>query len=534
MKIWFGIFLAIISGVLAAMAFPPLQLSWLCWIAWSPLIIDLWFAESKKHHLLRMLGLGYLGGIFFFWCSLAWIREVTMMGWFVLGLYLGIYPALWALFIGTICRPRQERPTKDLIWLNSWNNLWLAILGAAAWSGLEWIRGFLFTGFGWNSQGVALYRLVPLIQIADITGVQGLSFLVIMVNLIFVMTIKRLSLELRKYGWHSHFDFTITLALVAAAFLYGARKIFYSRTALTPIRIACIQPSIPQNLKWDPAFEEAILQTCLKQSEAAIRMHPNLLMWPEATTPRPALVDPETRALIEGVARSFSGDLLIGTIHFSGDKSFNSAVLFTDQGKKAQIYSKVHLVPFGEYIPLRHSFPLFAWIAGTLIPYDFTAGSGPVIFPMQTLPIHLAPLICFEDTIGSLARRFVLEKAQLFTVVTNNGWFGRSSCSQQHLANAIFRAAEFKIPMARCSNTGITCLVDRFGAISQILHDPRNITFGPGILVGELKVPSNPVPTFYARFGDVFSASALGLSCLAVIFHLRRRCSSRWRNVSYI
>lgn len=449
----------------------------------------------------------------------------------MLGLALSVYPALWALFVGTICKPYQQGPTGDRIWLNSWNNLYLAILGAAAWTTSEWLRGFLFTGFGWNAQGVALHRIVPLIQIADITGVYGVSFLIIMVNLIMVMTVKRLTLELGQYGLRPHLDFTLTLLLIVGAFLYGARQILHPPPSkLIPVRIGCVQAAIPQILKWDPAFDEAILENYRKKSQAAIRLRPHLLIWPEAATPHPALLDDRDRAVIEEVAQGFSGDFLLGTVHFQDDRSFNSAVLFTNQGENIQLYSKIHLVPFGEYIPLRHSFPIFAWVVGTLIPTDFTPGSEPVVFCMRSLPLRIAPLICFEDTLGSLARLFVLKKANFFAVMTNDGWFGRTSGSEQHLANAIFRTVEFKLPMVRCANTGVTCFIDRFGHVTQILKNPEDGTFGSGMLIGELQIPSSPSPTFYARFGNVFSGGTSLLTgialTLSVSFRSRRQLRS--------
>ncbi len=532
MKIWITSLLAIASGILASLAFPPLNASWLCWIAWTPLIVSIWWGRRWGHReWLRLLLLGYAAGISFFCSSLLWLCQVSRGGWLALGLYLGVYLALWALFVGTVGRPKEEGPSGESVWLNSWNNLRLAILGAAAWTALEWGRGILFTGFGWNSQGVALYKMVPLIQIADITGVHGLSFLIVMANLIAVMTVKRFTLELGKYAMRPHFDFTFTMALIAGAFLYGAQQIFDPhRPNLVPIRIACIQADIPLNFYWNPAanHDQEILRTYQEQSAVAVRLRPDLLIWPEAATPHPALIDPRDRGVIDQVARSFSGDFLFGTVHFSEGRSFNSAVLFNNDGMEPQVYSKIHLVPFGEYIPLRRSFPLFAWIAGTIVPEDFTSGSQPLVFSMRSAPLHIAPLICFEDTLGSLARLFVLKRANFFAVITNDGWFGKSAGSEQHLANAVFRTAEFKLPMVRCSNTGVTCLIDRFGSIIQKLENIHTGTFGAGILAGELRVPARPTLTFYARFGDVFSAGALGISSLAVALHLlasRRRPS---------
>src|SRR5439155_12912868 len=188
---------AICSGLLYTGCFPPFNLTWICWIALTPLITAIWFSgEELRHQLLRNLALGYVAGLAFFWTALSWLTTVTVLGWFVLQFYMAIYFALWAWLCGLL-RPRERkkqsvatkwdrmlararstaappRPT----WTKSTNNLLLAFLLAAAWATQEWLRGWVFSGFGWNGLGVALHDNWPLIQIAEFTGVSGLSFMV--------------------------------------------------------------------------------------------------------------------------------------------------------------------------------------------------------------------------------------------------------------------------------------------------------------------------------------------------------------------
>ena len=182
-------------------------------------------------------------------------------------------------------------------------------------------------------------------------------------------------------------------------------------------------------------------------------------------------------------------------------------------------------VPFGEFIPLRHSFPLFAWIAGDLVPGDFVAGNNLTLLTTENPPVKIAPLICFEDTLGDLTRRFVLEGAQLLVNLTNDGWFLRSSGAEQHLANAIFRTIETRRPLVRCANTGVTCFVDVCGRIRQELRSPSGDSFVEGFLNGKIDVPVGGELTFYARHGEIFSIGALTVTIGAILSRVFRRRS---------
>jgi apolipoprotein N-acyltransferase len=215
-------------------------------------------------------------------------------------------------------------------------------------------------------------------------------------------------------------------------------------------------------------------------------------------------------------------DLLLGSDVFDGDKGYNAAILVPAKGDELQIYRKIHLVPFGEYVPLRHSFPLFAAIAGHWVPGDFAFGTEFVRFKLSTAAVRVAPLICFEDTIGELTRQFVLPEksergADLLVNITNDGWFLHSAGSKQHLANAIFRCVETRRPMVRAANTGVTCFINEFGQITQKLQDEKGGTFGEGVLVGQVPVPTDASLTFYARRGEFFSEICAGITLAAIL-----------------
>jgi apolipoprotein N-acyltransferase len=199
--------------------------------------------------------------------------------------------------------------------------------------------------------------------------------------------------------------------------------------------------------------------------------------------------------------------------------------MLTHRGGRYTVYRKVHLVPFGEYVPLRKSFPLFAMIVGDLVPDDFEFGPGPELLPMASKPVEVGPLICFEDTVGDLARQFAGLGAQLFVTVTNDGWFLKSAGSQQHFNIALFRSAETKLPMVRAANTGVTGIIDRFGRPANVLKNEAGSTFFEGVLIGQMNVPVKPVKTFYTLYGDAFSMACLGVAAVGCGVLLFRRKS---------
>ena len=515
---------AILSGVLLTLCFFPANLGGLCWVALTPITTALWFSQPwKKRDALRLLLLGYLTGLIYMLGSLHWLVTVTVPGWIVLSLFLGSYTAIWALFVGTVAKPRSSSLEPETLWTKSWNNLRVAALVAAGWTAVEWLRGVVFTGFGWNALGIALNKNVALIQICDLTGVGGLSFLVTMVNVMIVITVRRFRAELGRERLRPHYDFNLTIALVALVFVYGVRRLSQPPPAAEPLSIAAVQANVPVTEKRDPEHEARILDLHVRLTQTALAVNPDLLIWPEAATPRPLFSDQRNWDVVRGLAEKHAGDFLLGTVHFDQSGDYNSAVLLTDTARNAQLYHKIHLVPFGEYVPLRGSFPLFAWLVGELVPDDFDFGREPVVLKMSRKPVSIGPLICFEDTLGDLTRQFAQRGAQVLVTMTNDAWFLKSAGSQQHVTHALFRCAETKLPMVRAANTGVTCVIDRFGRIVNQLQNDRGDTFIEGVLFAQLDVPTNPERTFYTRYGEVFSLGCLVVAAIASIIHIGRR-----------
>ena len=541
---------AICSGLLYTGCFAPFNLTWFCWIALTPLIAAILFSgKESRHPWLRNLALGYVTGLTFFWTALSWLTTVTILGWFVLQFYMAIYFALWAWFCGLL-RPREARrqlsadkwdqmlaearSTAALPrspWTKSTNNLLLAFLLAAAWTTQEWLRGWVFSGWGWNGLGVALHDTWPLIQIAEFTGVAGLSFMVAFANVILVTTACRLVLEARTHTTRPHFDLTLTMAAIVGVLTFGLRASQVSAPTKL-LRVAAVQSNVPQNQKFDPQFTPKIFDKFRRLSEIALRSNPppDLLIWPESSMPGPVLIEPESNKFVMDLTASAESDLLLGTIDEENRDVYNAALLISDGGERVQLYRKVHLVPFGEYVPGRHRVPLLARIVGDQVPGDFSAGREYTVFSLTNSDVQVAPLICFEDTIGELVRQFVLSTetnpgANLLVDITNDGWFLHSAGSHQHLANAIFRCVETRRPMVRAANTGVTCFVNQSGRITQVLRDESGSTFTEGVLTGEIKIPTEHDLTFYTRHGELFAKACAVITVFAMlaISVIRRR-----------
>lgn len=557
------------SGLLYAACFPPFNYDWLCWVALVPLLAAIWFSGGQtKRRWARDLLLGYAAGISFFWTVFSWLQTVTVPGWLLVGGYMALYVALWSWICGLL-RPglRRARPAKaaegvdavtrrlnekyaaehglksivpdeselplDSIghrspWLSSVNNLRLAFFLAAAWVAQEWLRSVVFSGWGWNTLGTALHAQLVLIQISELTGIAGLSFMVAFTNVILLATVRRFILETKVKPMRPHFDLTLTMAGIVGVMGFGLHA-HNVRRETKPLSVALVQPNIPREEKFTVEFATKTFEQFTRLSRPAVEASapPDLVVWPESAMPGPVLGDELSHRFVMDFSASAKTDLLLGTIDQDETQVYNAALLVSDAGARVQIYRKVHLVPFGEYVPGRHTIPLLARVVGDQVPDDFAFGKEFTVFNLTGDKAKVAPLICFEDTIGDLARQFVLAGANLLVNVTNDGWFLRSAGSSQHLANAVFRCVETRLPMVRAANTGVTCFIDEFGHITQTLLDENGTPFTQGTLTGQVAIATNAPPTFYVRYGEWLSYSCVAIAALTLLFVLPRRVVRR-------
>ncbi len=541
---------AVISGVLLSFAYPDWNIEGFAWVWMIPLLASIWyggnpmsFASPVRRAFFGGL-LGFLAGAAFFLINLSWIHTVSSLGAIVLPLYLALYFALWGAFAATIGRPRREdlvpprraaaAPRRTGLFTSSLQGLKFAFYNAAAWTALEWLRGRLFTGFGWNGLGVTLHENLMLIQIADTVGVTGLSFMLMFCGCIATSTIFRVIFEFGGRCVRPHLDFAVTIIGVILVFFYGLGKVASDPGETLPVRALIVQMNIPVDIKWDQEHAADIYRSYDEFTSLYVETGDfDLVLWPETALPR-QFYHPHTQSYLDHILEKGDFHLVLGIEEGSSpDAFYNSVALLRGNVENVQLYRKIHLVPFGEYIPLRKSFPLFDWVAGDLVPLDFNSGREFTTMLTAEPEFEIIPLVCFEDTLGRLVRRFVSDRRpQLIVNVTNDGWFLESAAAAQHLANARFRCVELRRPMARAANTGVSGIIDSVGSLydrtgsdgrPRTVHDDETGShFIAGCLPETIRIPRQPPLTFYARFGDLFSLGMTAWTALLVPWKLLR------------
>ncbi|MBV9463631.1 MAG: apolipoprotein N-acyltransferase [Verrucomicrobiae bacterium] len=491
---------AVLSGVLLTLAFPDWGFEALGWVALMPLA---WGAFHRPETAFRQ---GFVCGLVFFWASLVWLRHVTLPGWLALGCYLALYPAAWSWWLGKL---RSRWPRFDGL-----THLGIALAGAAAWVALEWTRGHFLTGFGWNGLGVTQYRALALIQIAEYTGIYGLSFLLAFFNLAFLLGILRMTSE--KFSaarWR--YELTAALALMAVCVSIGARRLLDVSRAppAHALTVAMIQPNIPQSVKFNPDFEREGRDNLKRLTLQAAAARPDLILWPETALVSGPGYNAEAAQFLGELSSQVRVPMLIGTIDRDADEKrrlyYNSALLVDSRGGFVATYRKRHLVPFGEYVPFGSAFPWLRRMIG--VNDDFGEGSGPQVvdFPLPSSPLklRLGLLICFEDTLPEIARESAAADTDILVNLTNDAWFGEEAAQRQQAAISVFRAVETRKPLLRCTNDGLTCVVRPDGRIVDELTDPRQSMYFAGFKLARVAWAGFP-PTFYQKTGDWIVALA--------------------------
>ena len=256
------------------------------------------------------------------------------------------------------------------------------------------------------------------------------------------------------------------------------------RRETKPLHVALVQPNIPREEKFTVEYANKTFDLFSRLSRPAIEGNApaDLLVWPESSMPGPVLGDELSHKFVMDFSASTKTDLMLGTIDQDETHAYNAAMLVSDAGAHIQIYRKVHLVPFGEYVPGRHTIPLLARVVGDQVPDDFAFGKEFTVFKL-----------------------------------TNDGWFLRSAGSRQHVANAVFRCVETRLPMVRAANTGVTCFINEFGNVTQMLADENGNQFTEGTLTGQVAIAANPELTFYVRHGELFAYGCLAVSALTLV-----------------
>ncbi|MDD4981527.1 MAG: apolipoprotein N-acyltransferase [Candidatus Omnitrophota bacterium] len=482
--------LCLFSALLLALPFLTPRFSLFAWFGFVPLFLAL-----RGKGTLRSFILSYLTGIIFWAVTIFWLINVTLLGLILLVLYLALYFGLFGLLL------------RRLI-----NTKYLLLIVPSLWVILEYARSHLLTGFPWSLLGYSQYLNLHIIQVSDITGVWGVSFLIVVVNTAVYSILISPPLISKK---------TARLFLFLILFLFFIVGYGYCRINLLwginpgnsakPVRLAVIQPNIPQNLKWQTHSRLFIMQRYFELTDMAVKDNPDLIIWPEAALP--VVLEEEfeyflsLRDYIAGNQRS----LLFGSVTSKGNLYYNSALLISGRGELLSQYDKLHLVPFGEYIPFRGSLRFL----DTIAPIgDIARGDDYTIF---RFPDNFGVLICFEDVFPELARNFVKRGASFLVNITNDAWFGKTPEAYQHLAASVFRAVENRVHLVRCANTGVSAFISPSGKIVSTVKDAK----GEDIFVQGYKTetiyPYSGRLSFYGKYGDFLPFFSAFLLLLGII-----------------
>ena len=452
---------------------------------------------------------GYLIGLIYFGGTFWWISNVTAVGTIFLVLYLALYPAFWFLLIARLL-PQPWKTSGFPVVANAFG-------AAAFWVSLEWWRSWFLTGFNWNELGITQATSIVYRQMAAYGGVHLLSFLLVVVNILWaegVLGIVEIAREKRVV--RASVPFAVALLLVASSFALGWHRLqrHHAETLGPSVNFACIQPNVPQ-IPYDPGESRRVyemteadaLDKLEKLTVSAVNapVKPSLLVWPEAMISQGVFQDQPLTEAVSEINEAYEGYFLLGSQNIEYAKTlngrahlYNAAFFFTPHGDQYEEYRKTRLVILGEFLPFGDTFPILRQWTG--IGMDFTPGPGPVVFAMKQPAWRIAPLICYEDTVPEVANKTIALRPDLFVTISDDawytGWFAQWGI-RQHLSHAIFRCIEHDLPMLRCCNNGISCLIDQNGTITTrfTTASGADIDVG-GVFTGKL--------TFYPAQGTLY------------------------------
>jgi apolipoprotein N-acyltransferase len=501
---------ALLAGVLLALSFPKYGHAGVAWIALVPLLVAASGWTGRPGRLtgqppLRAFALGLLTGVTYFIGTIYWTSTVVaqfgglalplaITAMLLLALYLGLFPAITALIVA---------------YLVSRAGASAMLLAPAAWVATEFLRGYLFGGFPWVPLGNSQVTVLPVAQLASVLGVYGVSALVALVNSAIAYALVTAGRERVKIIATT----AVVLAGIGAWGSWRVREGSLTREGV-PVTVGLIQSNIAQEDKWNPREARRILTTHIAMTREAVRRGARFVIWPESSTPFMFEEDEAGGTAVRDLAREVKVPILFGSDQLErgrAPKMYNAAFLVTPEGKTAAVYRKIHLVPFGEYIPFKAWLYFVSPIVESLA--EFAPGGSMVMLPVDGHMTSTA--ICYEVVYPSLVREAVRRGSELLTTITNDAWYGHSSAPYQHFALASMRSIEQGRYLARSANTGISGIVDPYGRVVQ-----ESAIFDRMTLVGEVRFLT--VRTIYSVVGDAIAYAAIALTAGALILARRR------------
>jgi len=492
-----NLLLSVLTGLLAVLAFPKADLFFLAWVAFIPLI-----HVVLKENLKKSLLYGFVSGFVFSALGLYWLVPMlhfNLGSYFqaflasgLLWIYLALYWAAWATLVNLV---KHFSPKKYITPL-------VVISAPVIWVLLEYVRTYFLTGFPWMLLGYSQYKFLEVIQIAEIAGVYGVSFLLILLNVLFYFW--AVKSNGRKFLYAA-------IAVLAAVCVFGFFRVekfkFYGEQIF---KAAVIQPNVDQYKKWDDNYKNEILAGLKSLSAEAAGLKPDLIVWPEAVLPNmdKQSFDAVKASQISGAMNILSSVYIQPRGMLSNWADAYNAVFILDKNNNIVfVHEKNHLVPFGEFVPFRKYLERYFGVLNNF--GDISRGIDAEVFTNGTL--YVGSLICSENFFPDIARRFVLNGARVLTNHTNDAWFFDTAAPHQHFIMNIFRAVETRKPVIVSANSGVSGVIESSGRIIQRTPVSKTLVFSEEFL-------QNQYLSFYARHGDVFVFFCAGIFLAIIIF----------------
>ena len=474
-----------VSGLIMAAAFPPVPLGFLACLSLIPL-----FPSAKNLSGRSAFGAGFVQGLVFYGATIYWIAWITPPGMagaiFYMSLFRGLFVWVWSFIL--------QRSSRFGLWLTPF-----------LWVGIEYVNSLSDMGFSWTLLGHAQADYLPLIQFAEATGVYGISFWVVLVNVVVLML------------WQSRHRGKWIGVLVSVFVLPLAFGVWRLSEPVPEgdLSVALVQQNIPPTEKSHWGFDhnfDHIKPLTIQAKETGAK----LVVWSEAALPAyfQSSVHRTYQARTQALVDSLGTYLYMGANRYEEDpvrdRRYNSSFLFTPGGDHLPYYDKVKLVPFGERAPFPKLLSFLReirWSGAGYVSGDFESGKVRTVFEIPGG--KFSGMICFDSVFPWMARELTVAGAEFLVVITNDGWFGRTSGPYQHAEMAVFRAIENRRSVIRCANTGVSMFIDPYGRrlqeseifVEAILHE---------------NVVRRTDLSIYARFGDLFSQLCLVMVLMVI------------------
>lgn len=540
LRIILELLVAAFCGWLYAGIFEEVAFAFLAWFGLLPL-----FAAGIFYRPKKLLLCAYVWSYAWSLSSFFWLREIMVFIPFVLCLLLAVFPTLWALAIPFLYRnllyPADVRlkgaeEIREFRQFNPFLEILFCLALASWWCVLEWTKSWLFTGLPWNYLAASQWKNIGVIQICEYTGVYGVSFLIVMINVSVGLALKSMLLPSKERRYRRPYPAMFACALLLLSMTFGAILLKQRRAEFRdaiPFKAGIVQPNLSQRRNANEEKATEALEVCAGLSKSLFREgkeSPDVVIWPETAVPCSynAMSEFSSRYRMEVLSMllKYQVPFVLGTIFLEQNAVdpakvdiYNSALLLKPGRGIADHYSKEHIVPFGEYVPYSETFPWLAKAAG--MGRNLTRGRR--FNSLELAPdVRAGVSICYEDVYAYVSRNHARNGANVLLVITNDAWYPNSFEPAQHFANSIFRTVETRLPMIRCGNLDYSAVILQNGQVSAALKErdgrPDPSWRGRGSATLTVPVPRDPKPTFYTLYGDVFIGlcGALFLFVLAI------------------